>query len=431
MTHKLITMSSREISRYEVIMNLVKGRINGAEAAHQCGLSLRQVKNLKRKVKEQGPQGLIHGNRGKASNRRLPEKTILKIEGIIRKHYPDFKPTFAREKLKEEYDIVISKEKLRGLMTDWGLWKPRPRRANKQYHSWRARRERYGELEQFDGSYHAWFENRVPECCLLASIDDATGRPTKLQFTDWEGVKPAFIFWKEYLETRGKPVAIYLDRHSTYKQNPKKNVLDNPDALTQFERAMKELDISVIHAYSPQAKGRVERLFGTLQDRLVKELRLQGINAISEANRFLEEVYIPKFCQQFSVLPAKRGDLHRPLAGLDRARSDTIFSIHGSRQVLNDFTVRFKNLWFQLHETQPTLVCRKDRVRIEERLDGSIHMSLREKYLSYEVLPERPKKAVSETVIALAKIPSQWKPPQDHPWRKSFQKSKLKVALSV
>jgi transposase len=412
-------------------MNLVKGRINGAEAAHQCGLSLRQVKNLKRKVKERGPQGLIHGNRGRASNRRISEKTILKIEEIVRKHYPDFKPTFAREKLKGKHAIVISKEKLRGLMTDWGLWKPRPRRTNKQYRSWRPRKERYGELEQFDGSYHSWFEDRAPECCLLASIDDATGRPTKLQFTDWEGVVPVFTFWKEYLEARGKPVAIYLDRHSTYKQNPKKNVLDNPNALTQFERAMKDLDISIIHAYSPQAKGRVERFFGTLQDRLVKELRLQGISAIPEANRFLEEIYIPKFCEQFSVLPVKRGDLHRPLTGLHRARSDTIFSIHSSRQVLNDFTVRFKNSWFQLQEMQPTLVCRKDRVRIEERLDGSIHMSLREKYLSYEVLPERPRKAVSETVIALAKTPSYWKPPQDHPWRKSFQRSKFKVALPV
>jgi hypothetical protein len=273
-------------------------------------------------------------------------------------------------------------------------------------------------MEQFDGSYHHWFEDRGEECCLLASIDDATGKITKLKFVDWEGVKPAFIFWKEYMETHGKPLKIYLDRHSTYKINAK-SLFDDPNALTQFERAMKDLNTEIIHAHSPQAKGRAERLFGILQDRLVKELRLAGISTIEQANKFVEEEFIPKYNQKFAVIPQKKGNLHKPLNRFEKDNLNKIFSIQDTRIVNNDFTIRFKGKWFQLLETRPTLVLRKDEVLIEERINGSIFISLRNKYLNYIPLPNRPEK-INMKIIALTKTKPIWKPPSDHPWRRQF-----------
>jgi transposase len=428
MTQKIITMSEKEISKYEVLQSLIKGQINCTEAGHHIGLSTRQVRRLKGRVQKEGASGLVHKSRGRIGNRKIKKKTIATLKKIVRREYHDFNPTFAAEKLKENHNLSIGIETLRKLMIDWGLWIPRRRKANKEYRSWRQRKERFGEMEQFDGSYHAWFEDRAPECCLLAAIDDATGRLTKLRFTRWEGVEPAFIFWKDYLKKHGKPLSIYLDRHSTYKQNPKKNVLDNPEAVTQFGRAMKELDIRIIHAYSPQAKGRVERLFRTLQDRLVKEMRLQKINDIREANRFLETTFIPDFTSRFSVTPTKAGDLHKPLLSGEKERIDEIFSLHYTRTVLNDFTVRFKNLWLQLDEVQSTLVRRRDRIHIQERLDNSIHLFLRSKELTYTVLPGRPPRAVPEKVSALSRNKSSWKPPADHPWRKSSFLRKSKTA---
>jgi hypothetical protein len=285
-------------------------------------------------------------------------------------------------------------------------------------------------MEQFDGSYHDWFEGRLldtngqplKEACLLAAIDDATGKLTKLKFDGSEGVVPVDTFWKEYTESLGKPLKIYLDRGSTYKVN-NKHLFDDPTVLTQFERAMEDLRIKVIHANSPQAKGRIERLFKTLQDRLVKELRLAGINTIAEANEFLEKIFIPKYNEKFSVVPKKPDNLHTPLTEVELTRINNIFSIQTYRNVNNDFTIRFKGRWFQLKEQQPTLVLRKDQIFVEEHLDGSIHMNLRDHYLDFVELPQRPEK-VKMHVTGLTKERQIWKPPMNHPWKKlSFEKS--------
>lgn len=230
---------------------------------------------------------------------------------------------------------------------------------------------------------------------MLASIDDAKGEITGLKFVHWEGVKPAFKFWKEYIQKRGKPLRIYLDRHSTYKQN-QKSIFDDPDVLTQFERAMKDLDVEIIHAYSPQAKGRIERLFKTLQDRLIKELRLAGISAIEEANRFAEEIFIPNFNQKFSVPAQKKRNLHRPLNKFEKENLDKIFSLQNIRKVANDFTLRYKGRWFQLLETQPCLVLRKNKILIEERISGEILISLRNRHLNFKELPGRPEIALTK-----------------------------------
>lgn len=423
---QLITMTPRELSRYEIIKRLLNKEINGTEASKQIDVSVRQIRNLKARVKKYGAKGIIHGHRGKPSNRSMPEARVRQIKRIVREKYYDFGPTFAKEKLEENHSIKIGKEALRLLMIKWGLWKVKPRKKNKEYRSWRQRKEQSGEMIQFDGSYFNWFEYRAPMCCLLASIDDATGKITKLRFVHDEGTIPVFVFWRQYTRKHGKPLSIYLDRFSTYKKNHK-SVFDDPNCLTQFQRAMKtDLNVKIIHAYSAQARGRIERLFDTLQDRLVKELRLAGISTIEEADQFVEKVFIPKFNQKFAVIPAKKGDLHRFLTQYEKENLDKIFSIQNTRVVNNDFTIRYKGKWFQLAEKQPCLVLRKDRVLIEQRIDDSIFIGLRNKYLKYTELPDRPKK-VKMKVVALSRTKSTWKPPANHPWRRSFLINKRRI----
>jgi transposase len=417
MHHHTITMTTRELSRYEVVKQLIAQQINGTEAAKQLGLSVRQVKNLKRQVKERGPQGIMHSNRERPSNRMIDPALRRRTERNLQKFYADFGPTFAKEKLEERHGIVLGKETLRQIMISMGLWKPKPRKRNKEFRAWRPRKEVFGEMEQFDGSYHAWFEDRAEKCCLLLSIDDATGTITKAEFGESESVEEVFGFWNAYVREQGKPGAMYLDKYSTYK-NIQASVKDDPEFLTQFQRAMEELGVKLITAHSPQAKGRVERVFETLQDRLVKELRLAGISAIPEANRFLQ-TWLPMFNKQFGVTAAKRGNAHRKLISQEIPQLPHIFSRRSIRQIANDFTIRFKSQWIQLEEKQPILVRRKEKTLMEEWLDGSLHILVRGKELNFRILPERPTR-INIPLPALTTARAPWKPPADHPWRKQF-----------
>lgn len=419
MEQQIIAMTPRELARYEIIQRLLKKEINGTQAAEQLRLSVRQIKNIKARVIQEGPRGILHKGRGRTSNRKLPDDRTKAILEIIQAKYPDFGPTFASEKLWENHQIAVNRETLRRLMIEQGLWQVKTRKKNNGYRSWRARKESFGQMEQFDGSYHHWFEQRGLECCLLASIDDATGKLTKLRFVKREGTIEAFSFWQDYLLKHGKPLSIYLDRHSTYKQI-QKSVFDDPASLTQFERAMKQdLDIDVIHAYSPQAKGRAEKLFETLQDRLVKELRLAGISNLGKANEFVEKVFLARFNQRFSVAPTKKGNSHRTLTQWEKDNLDKIFSIKNQRFVNNDFTVKFKGQWLQLAQQQPVLVRQKEKVDIEERIDGSWFIALRNKYLNYTLLPVRPAKVKMKVHVISTSKPV-WKPPANHPWRQPF-----------
>ena len=251
---------------------------------------------------------------------------------------------------------------------------------------------------------------------MLASIDDATGKITYALFDFNEGVVPVFNFWMKYVKAQGKPLGIYLDKFSTYKINHK-SAVDNLELMTQFQKAMKILDIEVISANSPQAKGRVERLFGTLQDRLVKELRLKNISTILEGNKFLQEVFIPKFNAKFSVIPAKEGAVHRQLTQQEKSSLKSIFSIKSTRRVNSDFTIQFKNHFYQLEEIQPTTIRPQEKVLVEEHLDETIHFRFREHYLKCFILPEKPKKVFRQPAI-LTNHPLNWKPSPEHPWRK-------------
>lgn len=425
----LLPMSPQDIDRHHVIRQFIKKQIPRKKAAQLLKLSERQVVRLKHRVIKKGAKGLIHCNRGERSNHAISEKERDKIERLLKTTYPDFKPTFAAEKLSELHQINRDPKTIRSIMIDAGLWSPKKRRAGEGHRSWRPRRECLGEMIQFDGSYHPWFEGRGDEACLLAAIDDATGRVMKAEFAPHEGVFPVFGFWRDYVLTQGKPRLIYLDKFSTYKMNASV-AKENHELKTQFERAMKELGIELIPANSPQAKGRVERLFETLQDRLVKDLRLAGISTAQEANRFLKDVFIPKFNKQFAVVPVSSVNAHRPLTREDKTHLDAIFSAQSVRTIQNDFTFSFKNQWYQLTKQQPVTICKKDKVIVEERLDGSISIrpkDRRGKYLIYEVLPERPKRAAGAipwVITATEKQPGALqrvkKPAPDHPWRKSL-----------
>ena len=425
-------MSDQDINRYDIVKRLLRAEINGTAAAALLRLSVRQTKRLKARVRKQGAQGLIHLNRGRRSHNRLPESRRVQIVALVNRYYFDFTSTLAAEKLATNYGLVHDPKTIRAVMTAAGAWAAQPKRKKEQHRSWRQRRAALGELVQFDGSYEHWFEKRGPELCLLAAIDDATGKIMHASLVEHEGVFPVFAFWEEYLRKHGKPTAIYLDKFSTYKMSQKAAV-DNHDLLTQFQRAMSELRIETIPAHSPQAKGRVERLFGTLQDLLIKELRLENISAIETANKFLSEKFIPAFNSQFAVAPGSGNNLHRPLPIKETNRLTAILSRQSERVVHNDYTVSFKNQWYQLLKDQPVTICRKDKVIAEERRDGAIHFCLRGKYLRYCRLPARPAKVPSAKqpwVLAATTAGVPPRPAANHPWRLRIRANILQHQLA-
>lgn len=410
-------MTEKELSRYDVINDLIDNKINGTDASKQIGVSVRHIKRLKSKVDKYGAEGLIHKSRGKTGNRKLDPEIVKKAKQFLKEKYHFCGPTLASEKLDENHNIEINKETVRGIMAKMGLWKPKHRKQSGKRHAWRARKDNYGEMQQFDGSYHIWFG--CEESCLLLSVDDAMGKITHAKFDYNEGVIAVFKFWLEYFDKNGLPLSIYLDKFSTYKVNHK-NAVDNKDLITQFERAMNQVGVSPITAHSPEAKGRVERMNGTLQDRLVKELKLAGITTMEEANEFLKE-YIPKFNAKFAVAPNRKVDLHKTISEQAKEKLPQIFSIQDQRKVMNDYTIMFENKFFQLNEAQPTTVYKKDTVIIEKHLNGDIKINLKGHYLNYMELPKRPKKIINIKLPALTiRKQSNWKPPADHPWRRQL-----------
>lgn len=415
MTDSTLTPEERE--RYDIIRSCTENDITNAEAAAKLRITIRQVQRVKRSVEEQGEMGVVHGNRSHVPWNATPANTKTSIVAFLKKKdHRDFGPTFAMEQLVKKENIILSRESVRSIMIEKGLWKPRPRSGPAIHREWRDRKPMYGELVQFDGSYHRWFENGE-EHCLLGAIDDATSTVPEAVFEDNEGVLSVFRFWVAYVEMHGCPVAIYLDKFSTYKINHA-SAVDNEELMTQFMRAMRELGVRVINANSPEAKGRIERLFGTLQDRLVKGMRLENIKDREKANRFLKETYLPEHNRRFAVDARRKGDAHHPLTEEMRKRLPSIFSVQSPRTVTNDFTFRFKSQWYQLAQQQPVAVYRGDTVTIEERLDGTIHVHLKDTYLTFTAIAKL-ERAARPRVTALTREKPHWKPPVDHPWRRA------------
>ncbi len=396
---KRLNMSNREVDRLRVIRDILDGKLKWCEAAGIMGRSERQVARLCAKVRDHGNRGIVHGLRGHPSNHRLDPELLGKALSAL--HHPlwtGFGPTFAQQKLDDFYGIVLSDTTVRKWMTWTGLWEPHRRRA--KHRSWRERRSCIGMLVQLDGSYHDWFEGRGPWCVLLIYIDDATSRILYGEFIEVESTLHLMRTAKTYLRKWGRPAALYVDKDSIYNVNREASVdeeLRGERAITQFTRAMGELGIEVILAGSPQAKGRVERTFGTHQDRLIKELRLRGISNIRDANPYLRGEYIPDHNRRFAVEPASSTNTHRPL--LECHHLAAILSIQEDRQVYNDFTVRYENRFFQLGPKQPVRVCRGAKVRVQERLDGSINIVSKGQRLKMHEIPARPPRRPAPRVV--------------------------------
>lgn len=391
----IISMSQKELKQHDIIQRVIRKEITGEDAAKLLDLSVRQIWRMKYSVCEYGPSGLVHGNRGKRSNRSLSDEEKDEIAEILRESYPDFKPTHATEKLEEVHTIIRDPKTIRTIMINEGLWIPRSKKTGKKakYRSWRKPRDFYGELVQFDGSYHLWLEDRsldkegLPKkLCLLLAVDDATSKLVWGRFDLHEGVFPVFGFWKEYVAKIGKPVAIYLDKFSTYRMN-QKITKENHDLKTQFQRAAAELHIDPIVAHSPEAKGRVENKFKTLQDRLIKEMRLKGISTIEEANKYFQEEFIPWFNVRYGKQPLKRGNLHRALSKQERTHLSSIFSRHTERTVQNDYTISFQKQWYQILPTKGVAICKRDKVVVEEHLDETIKLRRKRTYKYIDIKP--------------------------------------------
>lgn len=411
---ELLTMSKRELSRLEVMQRLKDKRLTQKEAARMLGLSVRQVKRLFRAFKTQGAKGLVSARRGKESNNRLDEQIVQKALDLIYERYRDFGPTLAHEKLVEVHQLKISDESVRKIMIEAGIWKPK-RAKQPSAHQMRERRACFGELVQIDGSDHAWFEDRGPKCSLLVYIDDATGQLLELLFVPSETFFGYCEATRHYVERYGKPVAFYSDKHGIFRVNQERP-MGTTSGLTQFGRAMQELDIQIICANSPQAKGRIERANQTLQDRLVKELRLRGISDMQAGNAFLPE-FREDFNRRFAVEPRSIHDAHRPLLKTDQL--DVILTHQETRSLSKNLTVQYQHVVYQIQSNRPDYALRNAKVTVCENAQGEVTILYKNKPLPYTVYHKAPRQAeVADSKTLDHQIKSPWKPPTDHPWRR-------------
>jgi len=386
-------MSQKDRDRLKVLHEVEKGHLTQKQAGVQLKLSERWVRDLVKRLGKEGDRGILHRLRGRASKRRIAEAVREKAVRLVKREYGDFGPTLATEYLAEKHQVKMSRETLRKLLMEAGVWR-RKRRRVEEVHVWRARRTCWGELVQWDSSDHDWLEGRGPRLSLLAMIDDATSRALG-RFAERDTTEENFgLLWK-WLEGWGRPVEFYTDKDSMFTVNrPLREAEDEawPEALTQIGRALRELGIGWVPAHSPQAKGRVERFLGTAQDRLVKGLRKAGVQTLEEANRYLELEYLPQWSSRFTLEPANPTDAHRPLGAEHHLAA--ILSHVEDRVVANDYTIRYSNKQYQITRTDIRPGLRGATVRVEERLDQSVWVRFRERYLTVSVCASQSKPPV-------------------------------------
>ena len=415
----LLKMSTKEIGRLEVMQRLFEKRMSQKEAGEIMHLSIRQVKRLLKKYKKQGATGIISKHRGRKSNNCLAEEVKKKALDLLKTKYKGFGPTLAHEKLVEKDKLKISDESVRNLMIAEDLWKARKLkkivthqlRERRACFPGTARQGRCGELVQIDGSPHDWFEGRADACVLLVFIDDATGKLLQLRFVDNESFFSYAQAAEEYFKRYGKPVAFYSDKHGIFRVNMPS--VGKTDALTQFGRAMQELDIQIICANTPQAKGRVERANQTLQDRLPKEMRLLGINSREVGNAYLPE-FMDDFNKRFAQAPRSTVDIHRKLTVKDD------LAWQESRTVSKNLTVQFETVVYQIQTERPSYALRKAVITICADAEQNVALLYKGKSLPYNVFHKQTKQ--SEVVLAkdlnnTIQTKSYKPPAPDHPWR--------------
>ena len=420
----IITMSKEELRRLPVIHKAIDKRLTQVKVAEMLDLSERHVRRIIKRIKTGGDSAIAHRNRGRTSPFKLSKGAEDKIMGTVEKRYYDFGPTFAAEKLLECENIQISKEKLRQLMIAHDIDYPRRKKKGK-VHQWRERKQHKGEMIQIDGSDHDWLEDRGPRLVLMGYIDDASGEVFG-RFYDYEGTFPAMDSFRRYITTYGIPFSLYLDRHSTYKTTRQPNLdeeLKGEFAKTQFARCLNELGVKVIFALSPQAKGRIERTFETLQDRLTKELRLAGICTLEAANDFLDS-YLTKYNARFAVKPLRKTNLHRSIP--KNLKLEEVFCVKEYRTISNGFTFCWRNRIFLIKA--PSITMKKQRVCVLEHLNGDLSLRLGKKTLSYTEVTQKDVKAMEKDRLAAQKLIRKARiyvaPPAKHPWRNWAYSSK-------
>jgi hypothetical protein len=407
--HKdIIPMKRQDAERLRIIQKVLDEDLTQVEAGACLNLEERQIRRLVKRVRVEGPAGIIHKSRGRASSRRLGSALKARILDLIKRRYADFGPTLAVETLAEKREAHVSRETVRKWMIEEGLWQVR--RKKRAVHAWRERKAHRGEMEQMDGSHHDWLEGRGSKMVLMSYIDDATSRAWG-RFYEYEGVYPAMDSLRRYLSLYGRPESVYFDKHSTYKttrQPDTEELLRGEWAQTQFERALKELGIRVIHAHSPQAKGRIERSYRTLQDRLVKAMRL-------EANGFLE-AYWPKYNGKFAKEPRERKDFHRdvpPGLNLDR-----ILCLKKTRTINNGYVIKWRNRLFAIQT--PSITMKGQKIEVLQSFSGKMEFLWKGRSLMVREVEERPT-AKPLPSSAASRLPRKGKyiPPPNHPWRRN------------
>jgi transposase-like protein len=396
-------MSSKERKRLGIMARIDAGEIRLKDASNILGISYRQIKRIRVRYRQHGDAGLVHRNRGRPSNHKYSDEIKDLVKKLYVESYNDFGPVLFSEKLLENHDMKIDHETLRRWLISEGLWQKK--RKPLRHRSRRQRREHFGELIQMDGSFHNWFGEE--KACLMVMVDDATGR-TMAFMSDEETTEAAMRLLWSWIERHGVPVALYTDREPTLEEE-----LSGKQPLTAFGSACNKLGISIIPAYSPQAKGRVERKNGVFQDRLVKELRLLGIKTIEETNQMLDS-FTDKLNEKFAIEPASLVDYHTLPEGI---RLEDVFSFEDTRTINNDWTIRYESRLYQL-KAQSNLPPAQNKVRVRKRLDGSMQILYRDIPLDYKEISSRPVVVKAEVI----KPKTNWKPSPDHPWR-SYRKN--------
>ena len=424
MSEKTLALSKNELHRLRVIQAVIEKRMRQREAAEELGLGVRQVQRLVQHYRAQGEAGLVSRQRGKAPGNQKPAALREQVLALAQAHYSGFGPTLLCEKLAAREGIALSKETLRQWLLAEGLCHSRPRKVPRVHPS-RPPRERLGELVQIDGSPHAWFEERGPRCTLLVFVDDATKRLLALRFVPAETTQAYMETLGQYLIEHGRPVALYSDRHSIFANN-RHPAEGEP---TQFTRALLTLDIAPIHAHTPQAKGRVERVNKTLQDRLVKELRLEGLSDMATANAWLPQ-FMAQYNARFGVPPQDPVNAHRKVLH-DPAELALVLSLHHTRRLSKNLTCQFKNRLYQVVAKGPCYTMRQSAILVSEAFSGEVQLIYKGRCLPYRVLaegeapiPHTDEKTLPHRVDqakARQAAKPKWKPPVDHPWRRPLK----------
>ena len=423
---KLLNMSGKELSRLEVMQRVAEKRLRQREAAELLGVGVRQVKRLLVAYRRSGAKGLVSKRRGRASSNQLGERVKQKALNLLIGKYRGFGPTLACEKLVEVEGLKISDETVRKLMIEENLWKVR-KAPKSVVHQLRERRACFGELIQIDGSPYAWFEERGEACTLLVLVDDATGRLGGLLFVDRETFHDYARLVRPYFEMYGKPLAFYSDKHGIFRVNQASVSTNDPQ--TQFGRAMQELDIQLLCASTPQAKGRIERVNQTLQDRLVKEMRLRGISSIEQANLFLPE-FIEDFNKRFAVPPRSQNNAHRPLTKLENLTQ--ILAWQEARILSKNLTLQFKKVVYQIRSPRSSYALRNANVIVCEDHQAHILVLYQGKELPYslfykqEHLPEIVETKTVDVVLQTERKTN--RPALDHPWRRPWSPKKRDIS---